>query len=427
MKNWSENQHWNPTQFLQPLSEEEIVKIVQKAAENQQKIRVYGSKHSFTALNNSDEISLNLDKYQGIISIDKTTNYVTVKAGTKLFNLTNLLAKHNLALENMGDVDTQSIAGAIGTGTHGTGIQLGNISTQVIDIKFVNGLGKIVFCSENDNIELFKCMQISLGVFGIITEITLKCVPNYKLKLEKKAEKLDEVLLNLNSLNSTNRNFEFYWLPYTNAVQTKYSNLTKEKADKDNFLNYFNDIIIENYVFKALCNSAKWFPKLNVGVSKFSAKFLSDSTKIKECKDVYATPRLVKFTEMEYNIPTEAYQDCIKDITKLINTKKFDIHFPIENRFVQKDDIYLSPAYKRDSAYIACHVYKGKEFKPYFNALEEIFSNYEGRPHWGKLHSKKADYFSEKYPMFEAYNKERKKHDPNQIFLNKHLQEVLTV
>lgn len=427
MKNWSENQEWKPNEFLQPSTEEEIVNIVKKAVQTNQNVRVFGTKHSFTALNNTEAICLNLDNYQGIINVDKTTNYVTVKSGTKLFNLTKLLADHNLAPENMGDVDKQSIAGAIGTGTHGTGIGLGNVSTQVTAIKFVNGLGDVIFCSETINTELFKCMQISLGVLGIVTEVTLKCVPNYKLKLEKKAEKLTDVLANLNYLNNTNRNFEFYWLPYTNAVQTKYSNITQGKTDKDSFLDYFNDVIIENHVLKFMCDTAKVFPKLRVGVSKFSSKFLSASTKTKECKDIYATPRLVKFSEMEYNVPINAYQDVMKDVIKCVNSKKFNIHFPIENRFVKGDDIYLSPSYQRDSAYIACHVYKGKDYKPYFKALEEIFTAYEGRPHWGKLHFKKGVYFQEKYPMFDAFNRNRKVHDPNEIFFNPHLRNLLTV
>ncbi|WP_407265642.1 D-arabinono-1,4-lactone oxidase [Tenacibaculum maritimum] len=427
MKNWSENQQWNPKQFLQPSTEKEIIEIVSEAIKNQRKIRIYGSKHSFSSLNNTDDICLNLDNYQGIVKINEANNYVTVRGGTKLYKLTSLLASYGFAMENMGDVDKQSIAGAIGTGTHGTGIKLGSISTQVVAIKFINGLGETVYCSEHENRELFKCLQISLGVFGIITEVTLKCVANYKLKLEKKSELLTDVLTNLEALNKNNRNFEFYWLPYTNSVQTKYSNITDKEEDKDSFLNYFNDIIIENYVFKLLCNSAKWFPKLNTTVAKISSNFLSNTTKIKDSKNVYATPRLVKFTEMEYNVPIEAYKEAMKDIVNCIYRKKFNIHFPIENRFVQKDDIYISPAYQRESAYIACHVYKGKEYKKYFEALEEIFSKYEGRPHWGKIHYKKAEYFYEKYPMFGVYNEQRKRQDPEEIFLNENLRNILMV
>lgn len=427
MKNWSQNQYWQPKVFLQPSSSDEIQDIVKKSVKNQQKIRVYGSKHSFTALNNTDDICLNLDNYKGLISVDPTTNYVTVKSGTKLFNLTQILAENDLALENMGDIDKQSIAGAISTGTHGTGIDLGNISTQIFAIKFINGLGDEVYCSETENKPLFKCLQLSLGVFGVITEITLKCVKNYKLKLEKKGEYLDRILNNLQQLNTTHRNFEFYWLPYTNKVQTKYGNISTKKANKDNFINYFNDVILENYTFKMLCNIAKVFPTLNVGISKFSSIFLSNSIKIKENKDVYATPRLVKFNEMEYNVPLEAYKDCFNDIKKLVNSKKFAIHFPIENRFVQKDNIYLSPAYKRNSAYIACHVYKGKDFINYFKALEEIFTAYNGRPHWGKMHYKKSDYFSKEYEMFTHFNSLRLQQDPHSVFLTPYFKSILEI
>lgn len=425
MKNWSTNQNWNPKEFLKPSSSKEIIAIVKKAIQSNRKVRVYGTKHSFSALNNTTDICINLDNFQGIINVDNETNFVTIKSGTKLYKLTELLAQHGLATENMGDVDKQSIAGAIGTGTHGTGIGLGNISTQVVAVKFINGLGEVISCSETENTELFKCLQVSLGVFGIVIEVTLKCIPNYKLKLEKKAEKLVEVLANLERYNKENRNFEFYWLPYTNTVQTKYANISTDEVNKDNLINYFNDIIIENHFFKLVCNLAKWFPNLNTSVSKFSANFLGSSVKIKESKDVYATPRLVKFNEMEYNVPIEAYHDVMKDVVKLVNSKKFNIHFPMENRFVKGDDIYLSPAYHRDSAYIACHVYKGKDYKAYFKVLEEVFVNFEGRPHWGKLHSKKSNYFKEVYPMFTTFNEKREENDPKRIFLNPHLEKIL--
>lgn len=426
MKNWSGNQRWNPKQLLQPSTTDEIISIVKNAIDCNSKIRVYGSKHSFTEVNNTDDICVNLDNFQGIIEVDTDKSLVTVKAGTKLFLLNKLLAEQNLALENMGDVDVQSIAGAIATGTHGTGVYFGNISTQVVAVKFINGLGEEVYCSKYENSKLFKCMQISLGALGIVTEITLNCVPNYKLKCDKYSEKLSEVLANIVDYNANNRNFEFYWFPYTDTVQTKYSNITNYQSDKSNFFNFFNDYFIENYMLSIVCKFAKIFPKLNIGISKISANFLTSSTKIKQSKDVYATPRLVKFNEMEYNIPLEAYKDAMKDVIKMVNSKKFNIHFPIENRFVKQDDIYLSPAYKRDSAYIACHVYKGKEYKAYFKALEEIFTAYDGRPHWGKIHYKKSDYLVLKYPMFDEFNNQRTQQDPHQIFLNDYLKSILT-
>lgn len=426
MKNWSENQKWEPKKFLQPKSSNEIISIVKYALENNQKIRVYGSKISFSSLNNTDDISLNLDNYQGIINIDKENHFVTVKSGTKLFKIIKILSENGLALENMGDFNKQSVAGAIATATHGSGIYLGILSTQVVGIKFINGLGEEIYCSEKENLEVFKCMQTSLGALGIVTEITLTCVNKYKLKLDKFSEKISSVLLNVNDYNANNRNFELLWFPYTDTTLTKYSNVTNFKADKSTFYNFINDYILENYIFTLMCNLTKWFPNLRFAISKFISLFILDSVRIKQSEDIYITPKNFKFNEMEYSVPIDAYQDVMKDVIKLVNSKKFDVFFPVQNRFVAEDNIYLSPCYKRVSAYISCHMFKGKNYITYFKALEEIFSAYQGRPHWGKIHFKKQDYFASVYPMFTKFKKIRNEQDPYQLFLNKHLTEILT-
>lgn len=423
LTNWSENQHWQ-AELLQPASEEEIIDIIKTAHASNKKIRVYGSTHSFTALNNTHGISLNLDNYQGYVSHDTEKMRATVKAGTKLHELGKILFSVGMAMENMGDVDRQSIAGALNTGTHGTGINFGTLSTQIHSIRLINGKGEVVECSENENSELFKCAQISLGSLGIITELTLKCVPAYKLKLEKKRERLQDVLDKLDEYNSNNRNFEFYWLPYTEWVQTKFTNVSEGQTDKDNFFTYLNDVVLENYAFKLFCEFARIFPSKNAFISSMSAKFISGSVKIKQSHEVYATPRLVKFNEMEYNIPAEKFKEVLLEIVDEINTGKYAIHFPLECRFVREDDINLSPANGRKSAYIACHVYQPKEYKTYFTALEKIFIKHGGRPHWGKLHTQTHDFFSKVYPAFETFNRIRQEQDPKGMFLNDHLQEI---
>jgi len=333
MKNWAENVQWNPSAVAFPHSENEIQQLVLKAIRFNQKIRVIGSGHSFTSLCSTDEILVTLDNFQGLISINKEKNQATVKAGTKLSLLGELLFKEGLAMENMGDINVQSIAGAISTGTHGTGINLKSISNQVIGLKFVNGKGEIIECSTIKNTELFKVAQVSLGCLGIITEVTLQCLPTYKLKLQNKKEKLSDVLATLNERNSQNRNFEFYWIPYTNTAWTKTSNIVEgSEPDKVNFFNYWTEYVLENYVFKLMCEFAKVFPSQNKTVANITAASISNVKKVYHSHKVYATQRMVKFHEMEYNIPAETYQDVFKDVQKIVNSKKFNIHFPIENK-----------------------------------------------------------------------------------------------
>lgn len=269
MKNWAGNVKWNPAELCYPKTEHEIQKIVIRAANDHKSIRLIGTGHSFSKLCETDQIMISLDNYQGLISTDKQLCQATVKAGTKLNVLGDLLFQEGMAMENLGDIDVQSIAGTISTGTHGTGKEFGTISTQIIALKFINGKGEIVNCSTTENKELFLAAQVSLGVLGIITEVTIQCIPNYKLALYTEKENLESVLLSLDERNSNNRNFEFYWFPYTSTVFTKTSNeVSESKVDKINAFNYWSEYFIENYSFKLMCEIARVFPKANQRISK---------------------------------------------------------------------------------------------------------------------------------------------------------------
>lgn len=428
MQNWAKNVRWDPSQILYPTSEGELWAHVIRALNDSRKIRTIGTGHSFTALCKTDEILISLDKYQGLIAVDREKCQVTVKGGTKLKVLGALLFEHGMAMENLGDIDVQSIAGTISTGTHGTGKQFGTISTQVVALKFVNGKGDLVSCSKEADPDLFRAAQVSLGLLGIITEVTLQCVPAYKLQLENRKELLQEVLPYIGQRNQENRNFEFYWFPYTDVTWTKSSNAVSDsEPDKNNIFNYWSEYVLENYAFKLLCEYARIFPSQNVRASRISAASIGEVAKVYHSHKVYATQRMVKFQEMEYNIPSEAHGDVFKEVVKTINTRKFNIHFPIENRWVKGDDIYMSPAYDRDSAYIACHVYNKKDCKPYFKALEEIFRAHGGRPHWGKMNTLEMKDVELMYPEFSRFQTIRKEQDPDNIFVNKYLEQLMGI
>lgn len=425
MKNWSGNQKWTPQQILYPETEEEIKAIVFRAAEEKKSLRTIGSGHSFTPLSVTDAILLSLDKYQGVISVDDELQQVTVKAGTKLHALNELLAEEGLALANMGDINVQSIAGAISTGTHGTGIEFGNLSTLITRLKFINGLGEEVVCSENDNREWFKAAQISLGAMGVITEVTLQCVPAYRLELRIGREKIEDVWENLAQTLKTTRNFEFYWFLNTSWTMTKYLNETDEPAEKPGWKDYFQEKLLENYIFKILCDTSVQIPSFSGRLNKIAAATIDDYRKVDHSYRVFSTSRLVRFNEMEYNIPIEAYVDVKKEIVRWVNKNARNVVFPMENRFVKGDDIWLSPAYQRDSAYIAVHMYHKKHYHDFFSGIEEIFKANGGRPHWGKMHTLQADELQERYEEFDRFSQVRREHDPEGIFLSPYLKSIL--
>ena len=427
MKNWSGLEKWNPSEILLPRSEEAIQQIVKTELDKKRKIRIIGSGHSFTKLCVTDDILISLDNYQGLVQVDKSSHQATIKGGTKLKKLGELLNAEGLAMENLGDIDAQSIAGTISTGTHGTGANFGTISTQVRAIRLVNGLGEIIVCSIEENVELFKAAQVSLGALGIITQITLQCMPSYKLKMVYEKSSLSEVLKTYQSINQSTRNFELYWMPHTNTVLTKKANITNEEIDKIGIGSFFQEYILENIGFKIFCEFAYHFPSKNKWISEVSAKTLSTVIKRAYSHNIYATVRAVRFNEMEYNIPIEAYEEVMKEIQRSFEKNGFKVHFPIENRFVKGDDIYLSPAFGRDSAYIACHVYSKKKYKDYFQKMEDIFRAYGGRPHWGKLHTQNANELLQLYPKMPDFLKHRVEQDPEQVFISPYLKSLLGI
>ena len=312
-RNWAGNVLFSPDTLYYPATEQEIQQIVLRAANNRKKIRVIGTGHSFTKLCQTDQILMSLDDYQGLVSVDRKKCTVVALGGTKLKFLGELLYKEGLAMQNLGDIDAQSIAGTISTGTHGTGKKFGTISTQVIGIKLINGQGHIVYCSPDQNPELFKAAQVSLGALGIIVEVTLQCVPSYKLLIQNEKENIEHLIQTIEQRNLTNRNFEYYWFPYTQTAWTKSTNIAESgKADRDSIFNYLSELVLENYSYKMLCEIARWFPSMNKTISGISAQFVPTMKKLNWSHKVYATMRIVRFKEMEYNIPAETFTEVLK-------------------------------------------------------------------------------------------------------------------
>lgn len=420
-QNWSGDVKSYPKEWLFPEGEADIIRIVKSAAEQRKKIRVVGSGHSFTALVHSDSILVSLDKFAGIVSLDKEKLQATVKAGTKIHTLGKLLWAEGMALENQGDIDKQSIAGALSTGTHGSGVNLGTLATQIRGIRMITANGEILECSETQNPEIFKAAQISMGMLGIITHLTLQLVPAYKLDYKASKISVNDCLSQLSSLKK-NRNFEFYYFPYTEVAQLKIMNETQAMPQPYGIANYLSDMVLENGIFQILSTISKYIPGTTIGISKLAGIGASSASRKCWSYDAYPTARLVRFHEMEYNIPAENFEAVFREVKNCIEKNRFRVHFPLECRFVKSDDIWLSPAYKRESAYIAAHSYQGMPYKEYFGALEEIYQHYGGRPHWGKLHTCTKEYLSQNYPMWDKFKSMRENLDAQGVFLNGYLE-----
>jgi FAD-linked oxidoreductase len=406
-------------------NESQIISVIEKAKKLKNNVRVLGSGHSFTPLISTQDILLKTENLKGLISYDSTKKSARVRAGTKLHALGHILHEHGLAQENLGDIDVQSLAGAMSTGTHGTGIDLGILPSQMLGLTFINGKGEKIECSEQKNPDIFKVAQVSLGLLGVITEIELKLEDSYLLKCESKKEKLDTVLEQFDFLNQENRNFEFLWFPYTNIVQAKLTNKLPTAVPVEHKIKDWFDSFVENNIYDLISKPTRSFPGLSQYIAKLSGQLVPTSTKINWSHKVYATPRKVPFYEMEYSIPYEAFKEVKKECVRIFAQKKFPMHFPTENRFTKGDDIYLSLAHERKSAYIAFHAYKGTDYRDYFKTMEEICVAHEGRPHWGKIHTKTAAYFEKVYPKWNDFLKIREQMDPDQIFVSEYMRSIL--
>jgi len=425
-KNWSEIVQFTPSEIQYPTSEAEVIALVERCRTDGERIRVVGSGHSFTRLIETEDVLVSLDKLTGVIEVNQDAMQATVWAGTTIKALGSMLAEVGMAQPNMGDIDVQSIAGAISTGTHGSGVTLGSIATQVVGLRLVTATGDVIDCSETENREIFKMAQVSMGLLGIITQVTLQCVPAYTLDYQWYASDLRDVLRDLETLKA-NRNFEFFWTPHTERVLVKVMNFTDKSPKSKSLMRRFNDNVIENAVLWCLSAWARQFPAQSKRVAGIIASLISDGHDVTASHETFATVRMVKFQEMEYNIPAEHFEQCLCEIKDCISDNDIQVHFPIECRFVAADDIPLSPAYERESAYIAVHKFKGMPYKEYFRQVEAIFRKYEGRPHWGKLHTRTAEELATLYPQWDAFMAMRARLDPDGMFLNEYLREYVGV
>jgi len=432
-QNWSRSVTATPRQFDRPATEAEIETIVEEAADAGETVRVAGSGHSFSPVVPSDHRLVSLERHAGLVDVDRDAMQVTVKAGTTLSDLNRELAERGLALANLGDIDRQSVAGAFSTGTHGTGLDFGVLATQIAAIRLVTVDGKFRWIEPDDG-DLFRAAQVSLGALGIITAYRIDVEPAYDLCLRRRRLPLEFVLDNLDEFHDAHRNWEFFWFPHTDeAIVKTFDEVPPgESAGADDGPNASDALDslgarAENAAWESICRLGTRFPRTASAGSKLASWTLSEKTEVGPSHEVFANPRNVRFRETEYGVPLEEMPTVLSEIRELLSERNLPVQFPIECRFVGADEPYLSPAYGRDSGFVAVHTYYRKEIPEYFRRCEEIFAARDGRPHWGKEHSKTVEYLADQYPEWDRFQEFRRKYDPEGVFLNDHLSAVFGV
>ena len=426
-KNWSGYVECPQTPVRTPDDASQLAQLLADAARDGRAVRVAGAGHSFSPLVASDGVIVSLDRMQGILDVDPATNVARVRAGTRLYALGAALAERGLAMENLGDINVQSIAGATSTGTHGTGRGFGNLATQIAALKFMTADGREVVASPAENPELFAGGRIALGALGVLSELSLRLVPAFRLKLERGGMDLEDCLAQADALVAANRSFEFYWLPHTESVLTKTWNVTDAPVDESRLGRWVSDVLLENTAFGALCKLGRAVPSWCPPLSRFCASMISRGEQVDASWSMLSTVRQVRFNEMEWSLPADRGADALREIKALIARREFPLMFPLEYRWVKGDDLWLSPNFGRDSVHISVHQFVGMPFERYFDAVQAICLAHGGRPHWGKVHSLKAAQLSRLYPRWDDFLALRERMDPQGRFLTPYLRGLFGV
>ena len=417
-RNWAGNQQSHPLSIEEPRTVSELASLVAEASSRGEKVKAVGSGHSFTSAAATDGRMVRLDNLTGISQVDRTKNQVTVGAGTRLSDLNTLLHAEGLAMANLGDIAYQTVAGAISTSTHGTGKALTGLAGQVVAMTLVDGNGEIVECSDTSNMDILDVGRVSVGALGLISEYTLQVVPSFRLRALEQPMKLDDVLENIHELAAAHDHFEFFWIPHTRWALTKRNNRTDVALDPlPRVKGWIEKTFMENYAFGALCRLGRARPSL---IPRLATALPSSGSReyVDQSFKIFASPRIVRFYEMEHALPVDAVAPALRDIRSMVERKGYLLNFPIEVRFTKGDDVPLSTAYGRDSAYIAVHVFKGMECEPFFRDVEDILRGYNARPHWGKVHYREAEELSSLYPRWDEFIALRNRLDPQRTFAN---------
>src|SRR2546430_5838766 len=396
--NWAGNQR-DAAVVRRPGSTDEVAALVKQARADGRTVKPAGAGHSFTAAASTGGVRLHLDRLTGPVSVDAERRLVTVPAGMPLATLNRLLAEHGLALPNLGDIDTQTISGAISTGTHGTGGKLGCLSTFVEALTLVDGTGEVIRADATENRDVFQAARVGIGALGVLTEVTLRCVDAFLLRAEERPARIAEVFAALDEHIEGNDHFEMYWFPYTDRLQTKTNNqVAANDKPLGRFRGWLDDEFLSNTVFGAACRVGRRIPATVRTIARIEARALSPRVYTAPSYEVFCTPRRVRFTEMEYALPRAALRPAFEELRRIVERLPFPIIFPVELRVSAADDIWLSHGYGRDSAYIAIHQYVGMPYEAYFRAFEKVAQELGGRPHWGKLHWRTAEDLRAAYP-----------------------------
>ncbi|NMO89843.1 D-arabinono-1,4-lactone oxidase [Actinomycetospora sp. TBRC 11914] len=424
--NWAANQRTAPARTVTAKDTDDVVATVKAAARDGLRVKATGSGHSFTGIGVPDGIALATPSSPELLAV--AGDRVTVPAGMTIRTLNALLAEHGRALPNLGDIDAQTIAGAVATGTHGTGARHQGIAAGIRGLEMVLADGSVVTATATEHPELFRHGRVGLGALGVVTAVELETVPAFALHARESARPLGEVLESFDELAAAHDHVEFYWFPHTDVAATKINDRVSDEAPgpaRGRVAEWVGDELLGNGGFAAVCRLGAAVPRAVPALNRVMAARMANAEYVDRSYRVFTSPRRVRFLEMEYAVPRDALPEAFAGLRAAAARHAADVTFPVEVRVAGADDVPLSTASGRDSAYLAVHVYRGRPHEAYFAAVESVMTALGGRPHWGKLHTRTAAQLAASYPEFGAFVALRDRLDPAGLFHNAHLERIL--
>lgn len=427
VENWGRSARAHPIRVSAPTTAEELADIVRRAAADGGTVKAIGAGHSFSDIAMTDGVLIDVAAFSGLIAHDPESRRVTIGAGTRLRQLPMILRPLGLAVQNLGDIDTQTIAGAVSTGTHGTGIGFGGIATQITAVTLVDGAGEIRRIATDADPQWLPAVQLGLGALGVLVAVELQCVPMFLLHAVERSEPFDVIDDLLDRARAIDH-VEAYWWPHTGRLSTKSNaRLAPDAAfaAPHPVRGWLEDELLGTAAHWAICSVGTVAGFATPAINRFAAAVYGRRSFTDDSHAVFTSPRRVRFRELEYAIPAEALPEALREVRALIERRRWRVSFPIEVRFAAADDLWLSTAYGRESAYIAVHRYWRENPEPYFSEVEAILRGYDGRPHWGKMHGRSRSDLASAYPRFDDFLAARDFFDPERTFANDYTRRVL--
>lgn len=416
-ENWGQNQTSKPKNFYEPADEADVQKIVREVRERGERLRVIGANHSWSAVGTSDHNLMRIDALDDLLHVDIDAMQVTVGAGIRLHALVRRLAKLGWAMQNLGSIDEQSVAGVMSTGTHGTGLGIGNIATQIVGMKIVDGKGDLYVVE--DGTDLMRAARVSVGMLGIITEVTIQCVPAFRLHERSWSLPFEKALKVMPTLVKNHTHVKFWWLPHTGMIQVYVFEPTDRPATRLRLGAKSLDDFTNRYVFSGIIGLGNAAPAIVPLLNKVVARsYFKKYERVADSVDIFTVAMPPRHLESEYAVPFENTVPLVRGVKSLIDGHNLKVSFVNEVRFVAGDDSWLSPAHSGPVCQFGAYISDGPYAKPFFDGFDALAADLGARPHWGKLFGMTPESVRAAFPKYDDFQSLRATMDPDRVFSN---------